>query len=134
MPELAQKRSHQSAGAGLREKLELIDLARCVLIHGSPSLALEDSRLRFRRQYVALPQSPDLEGARQHFAWHHPVERLEVAPDHRAEAFVLEVEDLLLAHCQISFAVLHDALTCVDSRSYWPSTQQCSIVTFWPST
>jgi hypothetical protein len=35
---------------------------------------------------------------------HHRVERLEVALDQRAEAFVLKVEDLLLAHCQISFA------------------------------
>src|SRR6202048_5484245 len=52
---------------------------------------------------------------------HHRVERLEVALDHRAEAFVLKVEELLLAHCQISFAVMEDALAFVDSRSYyWP--------------
>src|SRR5207302_379618 len=42
---------------------------------------------------------------------HHRVERLEVALDHRVEAFVLKVEDLLLAHCQISFAVLHHGST-----------------------
>src|SRR5215813_11815808 len=50
---------------------------------------------------------------------HHRVERLDVALNHRAEAFVLEVEDLLLAHCQISFAVcttrssLHRCSSCV---------------------